>query len=397
MSDSENNSRKNSLFTGRMIVTFDDLAPHKLGARVVRNASGIHLVNARELQNGEQAPGMFFDKLGIAIVSCDPDQMDFLTATGVKEKCILAVEPEIICHAIEGEPSFIDTENHTWGLEATKVLASSFDGAGIKIAVLDTGFDVGHPDSINRNIVISSFVPDQGTQDMHGHGTHCIGTACGPKLPLNINRRYGIASASDIYAGKVLSNDGSGESGWIIGGINWAVSEQCHLISMSLGSPAYKGQTYYKYYEIAARRALEQGTLIVAAAGNESNRRFNRTSPVGHPANCPSIMAVAALDSDLRVAYFSNAGSSEEGGELNLSAPGVGVFSSWLTSDGGYMSISGTSMATPHVAGIAALYAQAYGVRGADLWNLLTKNAKQLLASPEDVGCGLVMAPENHV
>ncbi|MDX2105780.1 MAG: S8 family serine peptidase [Candidatus Melainabacteria bacterium] len=393
MSDSENNSPEKSLFTGRMIVSFEDLAPPQLGARVVKNASGIRLVNARELQNGEQAPGIFFDKLGIALVSCDPDQVDFLTATGAKEKCILAVEPEIICHAIEGSPSFIDTEYNTWGLEATNVLSSAFDGSGIRIAVLDTGFDLTHEDFAGRKIIYSSFVPDQGVQDMHGHGTHCIGTASGPKLPQMSPRRYGIASAAEIYAGKVLGNDGSGESGWIIAGINWAVSEQCHLISMSLGSPAYKGQSYYKYYEIAARRALEQGSLIVAAAGNESNRRFNRTSPVGHPANCPSVMAVAALDSELQVAYFSNAGINQDGGEVNISAPGVGVYSSWLMSDGGYMTISGTSMATPHVAGIGALLAQAHNVRGVELWNQIVKSVKPLCASSDDVGSGLIMAP----
>lgn len=392
MSDSENNLPKKPLFTGRTIITFEDEAPPKIGAKVIQRASGVHLVNARELQNGEQAPGIYFDKLGIAVVSCDPEQIDFITAASAKESCIAAVEPEIICYAIE-DNSFADTDNAAWGLAATNVLNSSFDGFGIKIAVLDTGIDMSHKDFAGRTIFFSSFVPDEGVQDMHGHGTHCIGTAAGSKLPPKTPRRYGIAFGADIYAGKVLSNEGSGESGWIIGGINWAVTEKCHIISMSLGSPAFAGQSYYRYYEVAARRALEQGTLIVAAAGNESNRRFNRTSPVGHPANCPSIMAIAAVDSDLQVAYFSNAGSENEGGEVNLAAPGVQVFSSWLESDGGYKIISGTSMATPHVAGIAALHAQAHNLRGAELWKHLVEHTRLLCASRKDVGSGLLLAP----
>lgn len=417
----ESNEQHSGSSTGRMIVTFQDKAPVLLGAQAVRKA-GIHLVNARELQSGEQAPGMYFEKLGIAVVSCDQDQIDSLCSVGEENSCILAVEPEIICYAISSPeylqgfkdgvesliarlqdeslsspnpsaPNFADTDALTWGLQATNIASSPFTGCGIKLAVLDTGFDLQHPDFINRELIHASFVPNETVQDEHGHGTHCVGTAAGPANPENTARRYGIATTAEIHIGKVLSNAGSGESGWIIGGMNWAIEQGCHIVSMSLGSPAYPGQPYYKYYEVAARRALEQGTLIIAAAGNDSKRHLGIKRPVSHPANCPSIMAVAAIDPDLRVASFSNAGVNDNGGQVDIAAPGVEVYSSWLSQEGSYKVISGTSMATPHVAGIAALHCQASNMRGAELWRLLTTSACRMPLSSSDVGSGLTKAP----
>jgi subtilisin family serine protease len=141
-----------------------------------------------------------------------------------------------------------------------------------------------------------------------------------------------------------------------------------------------------------AQRALKRGTLIVAAAGNESRRDTGVINPVGRPANSPSIMAVGALDSDLNIAYFSNRGINPQGGQVDIAGPGVNIYSSWPMPTQ-YRTISGTSMATPHVAGIAALHAEASGLRGQELWNLLVKTARRLTLASEDVGAGLVQAP----
>jgi subtilisin family serine protease len=114
---------------------------------------------------------------------------------------------------------------------------------------------------------------------------------------------------------------------------------------------------------------------------------------VSHPANCPSIFAVGAVDASLQVAPFSCGGLVEEGGQIDLVAPGVGIRSSWPGEEQ-YHSISGTSMATPFVAGIAALYAQAESqARGRALLNLVVQNARRLSQSSRDVGAGLVQAP----
>ncbi len=131
--------------------------------------------------------------------------------------------------------------------------------------------------------------------------------------------------------------------------------------------------------------------MIIAAAGNESERQFGKIKPVGHPANCPSILAVAAIDEDLDIAYFSCGGLNLDGGQVDIAAPGVNIYSSWK--GGKYNTISGTSMATPFVAGVAALYLEANPKANAsDIWMMLSQNALRLNLNSTDVGSGLVQA-----
>ncbi|MGJ3558466.1 S8 family serine peptidase [Streptomyces sp. INA 01156] len=143
--------------------------------------------------------------------------------------------------------------------------------------------------------------------------------------------------------------------------------------------------------EILAQRALERGTVIVAAAGNDS-RRPQDIQPVGRPANCPSILAVAALDKAIAPSFFSNAGINGQGGEINIAAPGRDVHSA--APGGGYQQMSGTSMATPHVAGAIALLAQATpNASAAELMAGLKSGAFPLTQPLRDVGAGLLQAP----
>lgn len=419
--------------TGRMLVRFGTSDPstcmkslqQATGVRAASTADfGEHGYSVQEL-GGSNA--LVFHRLGVALVDMPAEQLHVLAADAASG--IRAIEPERIVQAIDlpansveylrgyrsavehlynsmvGDvgrtvpehvlTGAIDESAATWGLQKTKALLSKFSGKGIRVAVLDTGLDVSHPDFAGRTIVTRSFLEGEENQsDVHdavGHGTHCIGTACGPRAP-GTPPRYGIAWETDIYVGKVLSDDGFGTDGSILAGIDWAIASNCAIVSMSLGAPAELGQSFSPIFEQTAERALAAGTLIVAAAGNDS-RRPDLVRPVGHPANCPSIMAVGALDSSMAVAPFSCGGLNGDGAEVDIAGPGVQVRSSWPRQLL-YRTISGTSMATPHVAGIAALHAEANpGLRGRALWNIVRQSASTLPLEHRDVGVGIVQAP----
>ena len=437
--------------TGRYLVLMREDAV-QAGVNALSQSVGVSVASTADFDEGisggdqlAQAEAVVFDKLAVAVVDVPPDQTQALGVAAAEEDAILAVEPERVVYALQddlsgslglpappgypGPTSGLPVEylrgyqaavNHlvgnvladgglpgeaaeqavavalnestdTWGLQATKVTASRFSGKGTKVAVLDTGLDLGHPDFAGRSITSRSFVPNQEVQDRHGHGTHCIGTSCGPKQPGRLPR-YGVAYDAEIFAGKVLGNEGSGSDQGILAGMNWAITNGCQVISMSLGAATVPGQGFSFIFERVARRALDRGTLIVAASGNESSRP-TRISPVGHPANCPSIMSVAALDEQFRVARFSNGGINPQGGQVDLAGPGVNVHSS-VPRPQLYGRKNGTSMATPHVAGIAALHAEANPeVHGRALWALLTQSARRLMLPSRDVGIGLVQAP----
>src|SRR5262249_22510556 len=171
------------------------------------------------------------------------------------------------------------------------------------------------------------------------------------------------------------------------------------IVSLSLGAPWQPGDPAFSpAYESAAQRALAAGCLLVVAAGNEAdNPQF--IGAVGTPGNSPSVLTVAAVDSNLDTAPFSNRLQPEAPGVKgpDLAGPGVDVYSSWPVRSGRYNTISGTSMATPHVAGIAALFAQANPrVRGQALKDLILNNCMALsngAARKGEIGRGLVQAP----
>jgi len=333
----------------------------------------------------DDAEAFIYHDLGLALIGGETTQVDRLNRPDKN----YVIVPEKITAIPKNQPGILKN-NSTWGIKKTKSDLSAYDGQGIKVAILDTGMDLTHPDFAGRIIRHTSFVTGQGVQDRNGHGTHCIGTACGNMD--NSGKRYGVAKASEIYAGKVLSNAGSGAQAWILNGMNWATNRGCHVISMSLGSPVSNGQTFDPAYERAAQYALSKGSFVVAASGNDSSRSIGIYRPISSPANCPSIFSVAAIDKNLQVADFSNR-QINPGTTMNIAGPGVNIYSSWPIPKR-YHTISGTSMATPHVAGIAALIFQKNsGFTPKQIGTEIGKLATILPISGIDVGRGLCVAP----
>lgn len=389
-------NNKNTFYTGRYfiiprkknIIDIEKLFRLKFGFEASHTNDFRHTCFKEDLIDCSE---MFvYNDLDIALVGGNEEQVQ--TMKSLNEDFFL--EPEKIVYIPDDIPNDCfdhKDANSTWGIDVTRTSKSQYTGKDVKVAILDTGFSKDHPDFISRNIVADSFVPREDFNDEHGHGTHCTGIACGFQNQEGL--RYGIAKESEIYIGKVLSNRGSGAQSWVLNGITWAINNECKVISMSLGSRVFAGQGYDIAYERAASFALSKGSLIVAAAGNDSARSQNVYNPVGSPANCPSVLCVAALDESLNVADFSNKAINSDG-EVNIAAPGVNIYSSWLVSEG-HKVISGTSMATPFVAGVIALLWEKFPKMSPGLIiKELIKIAQNLPNQvTEDVGSGLVIAP----
>ncbi len=253
-----------------------------------------------------------------------------------------------------------------WGvdrIDAELVWPGGDTGAGVDVAIIDTGIDSNHPDlAVVDGINYTGPIEKDGStdpahwKDGHGHGTHCAGIVAALNNDFGV---VGVAPGARLHAVKVLSDFGFGYTSDVIRGLDWCAAHHMRVASMSLGGG---GSTSLKN---ACDAAFAAGVLLVAAAGNSSG-------PVSYPAAYPSVIAVSATDSQDKLAYFSNFGP-----EIELAAPGVNVYSTFK--DGSYASLSGTSMACPHVTGVAAL-----------IWaSGVTTNvavSDRLIATAEDIG-----------
>lgn len=338
------------------------------------------------------------NELNLILTDLSPEQAMSLTARGfqvyVNEVRYVPPVPPVtnLLAPAKGDAESVSSAM-TWGLSAIGLTEEyALTGQGIKVAVLDTGCLPTHPDFAGRikakNAI--SFVTGESPIDLHGHGTHVCGTVAGPLLPVS-GARYGVAPNCELLVVKVLSNSGSGYDSWILKGLNWAIAQGAHVINMSLGSSRAAEEPANKRYEALARTYLSRPNpgLIVAAAGNDSDRP-EMVAPVGNPAACASIMAIAAVDHAGVVARFSS--GSVGNVTLDLSGPGVDVLSAGL--NGGQVPLDGTSMASPHVAGAAALWAESDpSLRGRALWDKLLANVRPLKGHVNDVGAGLVRVP----
>lgn len=362
-----------------------------------------------------------FAEIEVSEVSMSGAQKDDMR----RDPEVQAIAPAMPLNLIE--PMADDTANppgatpagNTWGIDAVGASQSSFDGTDITVAVLDTGIDLNHPAFSGVNIERRNFT-SEADDDIHGHGTHCGGTIFGQDVG---GTRIGVArNISKALIGKVLGQ-GGGSSATLANAINWAVENGANVVSMSLGIdfPGFVKQLMTQNSLAAEpatsialegyraninlfsslsnmlemRNAFGNGAIVVAASGNESNRPTYEIA-VAPPAAGAGIISVGALQqgaNGLIVASFSNT-------QCDVSAPGVAILSAAL--GGGLVSWNGTSMATPHVAGVAALWAQRQleqtgrilsSTMRAKILGMATMNGLKAGSTLNDVGNGIVLAP----
>ncbi|THA33948.1 S8 family serine peptidase [Streptomyces sp. A1547] len=274
---------------------------------------------------------------------------------------------------------------------APEAWAAGYTGKGVKVAVLDTGIDVNHPDFVGLIDGTASFVPGEAVTDVNGHGSHVAGTIVGSGAASGGDNK-GVAPGADLFVGKVLGGvEGSGQDSWVMAGMQWAAESGADVVNMSLGD-SYPTDGSDPMSQTVDALSAQYGTLFVIAAGNSG------PESISAPGAAASALTVAATDKQDRLASFSSTGPLAYSGGMkpDIAAPGVDITaarSQEMTGggEGFYRTLSGTSMATPHVVGAAAVLAQQHpDWTGAQLKEHLMSTAKGLDGgySPYEVGTG---------
>ncbi|RIQ28215.1 S8 family peptidase, partial [Jiangella rhizosphaerae] len=258
--------------------------------------------------------------------------------------------------------------------------AAGYDGTGVTVAVLDTGYDAAHPDLAGQVAQAADF---SGTtvQDANGHGTHVAATVAGTGAASGGARR-GVAPGADLLIGKVIGADGTGQNSWLIEGMEWAVAQGADIVSMSLSSEVTDGSDPLS--QAVDSLTAASGTLFVAAAGNEGPG----ATSVRAPGVADAALSVGAVDKSDVLAGFSSRGPRLRDNAIKpeITAPGVGIVAARAAGtslgdpvDALHTSLDGTSMATPHVSGAAALLLQRHPDWTADrLKRALVQSAREL-------------------
>ncbi|MFE9560073.1 S8 family serine peptidase [Streptomyces sp. NPDC006487] len=274
-------------------------------------------------------------------------------------------------------------DKSTRQIGADKAWAAGYDGSGVKIAILDTGIDTGHPDLAGRVVAAADFSESGSTADRYGHGTHVASIAAGTGAKSG-GKYKGVAPGAKLLNGKVLGDEGYGSDSGILAGIEWAVAQGAQVVNLSLGGP---DAPEIDPVEAAVNQlSADKGVLFAIAAGNDGK---SGPGTIDSPGSADAALTVGAVDKADVLADFSGTGPRAGDGAVkpDVTAPGVGITAAAAVGSAierqvgqnpaGYLTLSGTSMATPHAAGAAALLKQQHPKwTGAQIKGILTGSAK---------------------
>ncbi|MFJ5220453.1 S8 family peptidase [Streptomyces sp. NPDC088354] len=290
----------------------------------------------------------------------------------------------------KAEAFLADTTAH---IGAPTAWAGGTTGTGVRVAVLDTGADTEHPDLVDRLVATESFVPGEDVTDRQGHGTHTASTVAGTGAASGGTER-GVAPSADLLVGKVLDNGGSGQESWIIAGMEWAArTEHAKVINMSLGNRNLTDQSDPMSQSLNSLSA-ETGALFVVAAGNAGPSPYSLSAP----GTADAALTVGVVDTSDQLDPRSSSGPRglDDGLKPDMTAPGINVLAARSqyadSGEGYYQTMSGTSMAAPHVAGAAVLLAQKHpDWTGQEIKDaLMSTSARTPAYSPYRAGTGRV-------
>ncbi|SFF47191.1 Serine protease, subtilisin family [Actinacidiphila alni] len=349
--------------TGLLAASYDDARSPELPVIVTYGSAARTPLRARVRSRAGGPPGIALPSIGGELVrvrkAAGAGVWNTLT-TPVQGSVERAAAPGVRHIWLDGKyRAAVDPDSGTAQIGAPAAWSAGYDGTGVKVAVLDTGIDATHPDLKGKVVAEHNFTPAPSADDFVGHGTHVASTIAGSGTA-SAGRHEGVAPGARLLNGKVLDDDGYGDDAGIIAGMQWAVDQGADVVNMSLGQDDTPGADPV---EDALNTLSEQsGTLFVVAAGNTGPA----AGTVSSPAAAAEALTVGAVDHDDVPAAFSSRGPTADGDlKPDLTAPGVDIIAAKAAhgvigdpAGDGYVSLSGTSMATPHAAGAAALLAQ---------------------------------------
>lgn len=299
-------------------------------------------------------------KIGVASVplykTSNINASDVVGASSVVSEVIDVIDKEVSKDSVKSTKirTLWPSDSVAWGVKRiynNQSLAATSGGKGVRVAVLDTGANIKHPDLIGRIKDCRDFtrgpVPRAICEDKNGHGTHVAGVIAADG-GFDGKGIWGVANETDLFIYKVCRNDGTCWADDVASAVDYAVSNAINIISLSLG-----GNAESSILKSSLDDAIGKNILVVAAAGNDGPDK----GTIDWPAAYKNTVAVGAIAEDGLVSDWSSRGVNDgdyvvEDREIEFGAPGVNVESTWL--DGGYRYLSGTSMAAPHVSGLAA-------------------------------------------